>query len=431
MMQLKKHILAVKAKLKPVVPKLLGSTGFVLLTCICKMMYTQQSGFISLKADYPTENYVLHFGKVGSSLNVLYLINYAGKAGTEKYVENLVRILGNGKIKPFFAYNIEGELSMKMENASVPSLQIDMGKRAILSAAKKLADYCRQNKIDVIHAQYPRENIVALLSKRYYKNPKVVMTSHLTLRLEGLSGNVWRLINKHFTPKNHKIISVCSEGRDILIENGVKPERIEVIFNGIEPAGKPIKSDAIRKELGLSNDCFVMTILARFAPEKGLSFLIDCLAELKEMTDKPFCCLICGDGDLFSQIKSKVSALSLEKECRLLGYRTDTKDILTGSDAYLCSSSCNEAMSFAILEAMNAGLPLIVTDIGGNRDLAETFIRCGFVSKYGDTKDFANNMKLLMDDAALRQTLSSAAVEKITKHFDLYKLADKVFTAYK
>ncbi|NLT64267.1 MAG: glycosyltransferase [Clostridiales bacterium] len=364
------------------------------------------------------------------NLNVLYLINYAGKAGTEKYVENLIRILGKNKINPFFAYNIEGELSQKMREASVPSLQISMGKLSVFSAAKRLAEYCRENRIDVIHAQYPRENIIALLSKRYYDTPKVVMTNHLTLRLEGFSGKVWRALNRHFTPKNHCIIAVCNEGRDIMIENGVMPERVEVIFNGIEPAGKPIKSHSIRKELGLSDDCFIMTILARFAPEKGLDFLLDSLAELKKITDKPFCCLVCGDGELFSDIKDKVSELSLEGECRLLGYRTDTKEILLGSDAYLCSSSKNEAMSFAILEAMNAGLPLVVTDVGGNRDLAETFIQCGFVSEYGNTRDFAEKISLLINDNALRDKFSSAAIEKIEKHFDLYKLAEAVYNAY-
>jgi len=206
----------------------------------------------------------------GDNLNVLYLINFAGKAGTEKYVENLIRI-GKGKINPFFAYNIDGELSQKMRDASVPSLKVDMGKRSMFSAAKKLAEFCRANEIDVIHAQYPRENIVALISKRYFDKPKVVLTNHLTLRLEGLSGKVWRLLNRHFTPKNHRIIAVCNEGREIMIENGVMPERISVIFNGIEPVGPPVKSDTIRKELGLAEDCFVMAMLARFAPEKDLT----------------------------------------------------------------------------------------------------------------------------------------------------------------
>jgi len=363
-------------------------------------------------------------------LNVLYLINYAGKAGTEKYVENLVRILGGTKINPYFAYNIEGELSQKMRDLNVPSLKVEMDKLKVFSAAKKLAEFCRENNIDVIHAQYPRENIVALLSKRYYDKPKVVLTNHLTLRLEGFSGKVWKALNRHFTPKNHRIIAVCNEGRDIMIENGVMKERIAVIYNGIEPSGTPEKSDKLKKELGLSEDCFVMTILARFAPEKGLGFLLDSLSELKKMTDKPFCCVVCGDGDQFSEISLKLTESGLEDECRLLGYRTDTREILLGSDAYLCTSSCNEAMSFAILEAMNAGLPLVVTDVGGNRDLAETELQCGFVCEYGNTKAFAGEIYKLITDPILKEKLSNASVEKIKKFFDLNKLADDVFASY-
>ncbi len=362
-------------------------------------------------------------------MNVLYLINYAGKAGTEKYVENLIR-LGKGKMNPFFAYNIEGELSQKMKDAGVPSLQVEMSWRSMFSAAKKLAEYCRHNGIDVIHAQYPRENIIALISKRFYDKPRVVLTNHLTLRLSGASGFIWRMLNRHFTPKNHRIIAVCNEGRDIMIDNGVKPERIAVIFNGIEPADKPVRSEAIRKELALSDDCFIMAILARFAPEKGLSFLLDSLVELKKNTDRPFACLICGDGELFGEIKSKISEFHLENECRLLGFRKDTRDILLGSDIYLCSSSCNEAMSFAILEAMNAGLPLVVTDVGGNRDLAETGIQCGFVSQYGDINAFNSNIKRFLGNPSLRDKYSALAVEKIVKYFDLNKLADDVFAAY-
>ncbi|MDR1131835.1 MAG: glycosyltransferase [Oscillospiraceae bacterium] len=362
-------------------------------------------------------------------MNVLYLINYAGKAGTEKYVENLIR-LANGRIKPFFAYHTAGELSEKMEAAAIPSLRLDMGRKSALKAARKLAAFCRENEIDVIHAQYPRENIIALLSKRHYAAPRVVLTNHLTLRLGAVSGLFWRALNRHFSPKNHRIIAVCNAGRDILIENGVLPERITVIFNGIEPAGPPERSDAIRRELSLPPDCFVMTIFARFAPEKGLDFLVDTLAELKRQASRPFCCLICGDGARFDEIKSKIGALGLENECRLLGFRRDTREILLGSDVYLNSSSRNEAMSFAILEAMNAGLPLVVTDVGGNRDLAETRLKCGFVCAFGDRAGFSAALRRLMDDEALRQTLSRAATEKISRYFDLNKLTAEVYAAY-
>lgn len=364
-------------------------------------------------------------------MNVLYLINYAGKAGTEKYVENLVHILGRDRITPYFAYHIDGELSEKMRAAGVPTFQLDMGKRAALfSAPKKLAAYCRENKIDVIHAQYPRENLIALRSKKIYDRPRVVMTSHLTLRLSGLSGQVWRHLNRKYSPRNHCVIAVCREGRNILAENGVLPERIKVIYNGMEPSPMPAHTDVLKTELGLSEDCFVLFIMARFAPEKGLSFLLDALAELKRKTDRPFCCAIAGDGELTGQINAQIASLGLSDECRLLGYRTDTKQLLSGADAYLCSSQCNEAMSFAILEAMNAGLPLVVTDVGGNRDLAETDMKCGFVVDYGDTAAFSDRIKLLMDDPAQRDALAKAANAKVAKYFDLEKLAGDVCAAY-
>lgn len=364
-------------------------------------------------------------------MKVLYLINFAGKAGTEKYVENLVRILGKDKIQPYFAYNIDGELSQKMKAAGVPCLKLDMGKKNLFGAAKQLAEYCRNNEIELIHAQYPRENLIALLSKRHYDKPKVVMTSHLTLRLSGLSGLVWKRINKHFSPKNHRIISVCGEGRDILIENGVLPERISVIFNGIEPATAIEKNYTVPRELGLADDCFIMTILARYAPEKGLDFLLEVLQSVKRRSDRPFCCLICGDGELFGEIGEKIAAMGLSEQCKQLGYRTDVPAILHGSDIYLCTSSHNEAMSFAILEAMNAGLPPVVTDVGGNRDLAETRLQCGFVHPYGDVEGFAGSVLALMKDSKLLEEYSSKALEKIQKYFDLNRLAGDVFEAYK
>lgn len=363
-------------------------------------------------------------------MNVLYLINFAGKAGTEKYVENLVRILGVEKTTPFLAYNVPGELSEKLEKAGIPTLQVKMGKTALFSAAKKLAEFCRENEIDVIHAQYPRENIVALLSLRHFSVPRVLMTNHLTLRLSGLSGFIWRRLNSYFTPKNHRIIAVCNEGRDIMIKNGVKPEKISVIFNGIEPSGFVPPPEGKRRELGIYDDCFVMTILARFAPEKGLDFLLDVLNDMKSKTDKPFCCLICGDGELFGGIQTRITEMGLDENCKPLGFRRDTREILLCSDTYVCSSMCNEAMSFAVLEAMDCGLPLVLTDVGGNRDLAENRLKCGYILPYGDVHGFSEKLLLLMDDLALRASLADASREKTEKYFDLNKLAMDVYNAY-
>ena len=71
---------------------------------------------------------------------ILYLINYAGKAGTEKYVENLVRIFSDaGHECHFRLLRAGGELSEKMAARGVPSLRLDLGRRGALTAPKRLA----------------------------------------------------------------------------------------------------------------------------------------------------------------------------------------------------------------------------------------------------------------------------------------------------
>ena len=59
-------------------------------------------------------------------MKVLFLVNYAGKAGIEKYVENLVRLLPEQGVACHFAYNVPGELSEKLAAAGVPCLRLSL-----------------------------------------------------------------------------------------------------------------------------------------------------------------------------------------------------------------------------------------------------------------------------------------------------------------
>ena len=313
-----------------------------------------------------------------------------------------------------------------MAAMGIECLRVDMSSAHAPKAAKTLAAFCRERKIDVIHAQYPVENVIALLARRRCPGLRVVYTGHLTVD----GGAKWRLVNRLFTPGNHAVIAVCNAGRDALIGNGVCPERITVISNGVEPEPEPVRDYSARAALGIGDDEFMISCFARCSPEKGVLFLIDAMARLKALTDRPFRCVICGDGEQFGAVKQKAAELGLGDIVVQTGYRNDADRILRASDLYLNTSSCNEAMSFAVLEAMNAALPLVVTDVGGNRDLAETNTVCGRVVQYGDTEGFARAIFELMEDDVKRAELSAAAGRKIDEEFDLNKLAWDVFRAY-
>ena len=180
-------------------------------------------------------------------MNILYLISYAGKAGTEKYVENLMRTYSAQGHRCFLAYMDGGELAEKAKALGCGVFRLDLRASHALAAAKSIARLCAENDIDVIHAQYPRENVLAVLSRLFRSGTRVVFTSHLTVRQSFL----WRTVNRLITPHDAACIAVCTHGANLLRENGVKEERIRVIFNGVEPKPLPPRQNVIRTEFSL------------------------------------------------------------------------------------------------------------------------------------------------------------------------------------
>ena len=357
-------------------------------------------------------------------MKVLYLINYAGNAGTEKYVENLLRAYHPGRCECGLCYNVDGPLVEMVRAMGVPVFQLSMKSPFDLSAAKKLARLCREEGFDVIHAQYPRENYIAILSRMLGGGARVVFTAHLTLE----QPLPWRLLNRIMTPHDHRVIALCAEGAEVLAKNGVAKGRTAVIYNGIDAAMPPHDRSPL-SELGVGDET-VLTILARFAPEKGLPFLCRAVARLKEKTQVPFRVLIVGEGEQLEEIRQLVRSLGLDGAVLLPGFRKDAARLLAASDIYLNSSGYNEAMSFAILEAMANRLPVVATDVGGNRTLVELDGQAGFIVPYGDVEGYSDAIKTLLEDAGLRQRLGEAARQKTLGVFSLDHILDQTFDTY-
>ena len=88
-------------------------------------------------------------------------------------------------------------------------------------------------------------------------------------------------------------------------------------------------------------------------------------------------------------------------------------------------------MSFAILEALGAGLPLVLTDVGGNPELVNTGRVSGLLVPYGDEEGYAAAIRRLMEDDELRNRYAAAALAKARQEFDLCNLLDELFEIYK
>jgi len=362
-------------------------------------------------------------------LKVLYLLNHAGKAGTERYVETLVKYLSaDGRVEPYFAYNESGLLVERMEAMGVPTRQITMSSRFDFKAAKALAALCEEWGIDLIHCHYLREHYTALLAKRYNKHIRVVYTNHFVWHNDAIT----RLSNRFMDPKQDQIISVCNLGKKLLVENGWGGERIQVIFNAVDlGAWEGDRSEStMRSELGIPEDRFVMLCASRFAHDKGHAYLMRSLKRLTEISEKPFTMVLAGDGDLLEPTKALAAELGLtDEQVKFVGFRKDIKNLFKGSDLYINSSE-HEALSFLIVEAMAAGLPAIITDMGGNSDIIKTPADGGLLVEYDNPESMAGAMKQFLEDPAFLAECRANAGKNIRERFEVNGMCAATYEVY-
>lgn len=362
-------------------------------------------------------------------MKVLYLLNFAGKAGTERYVETLVKYLSeDGRVEPYFAYNEGGLLVERLEAMGVPTKQLTMRSRFDFKAAKELAKLCREWDIDLIHCHYLRENYIAMLAKNYNKKIRVVYTNHFVIPNDAVT----RLSNRMLDKRQDQMIAVCNKGKDQLMINGWDGDHIQVIFNAVDMeawAGDRISS-TLRAELGIPEDRFVMLCGSRFAEDKGHKYLINSVKRLTELSAVPFTLVLAGEGPLLEQTKEQVKEYNLtEEQVKFIGFRKDVKNLYKAADLYI-NSSQHEALSFAIVEAMAAGLPVIATDMGGNSDIVNDEAGCGLLVEYDNPDSMAGAMKVMMEEPDFLARCHEGALRTIEEKFEIHKMAAATFRVY-
>jgi glycosyltransferase involved in cell wall biosynthesis len=168
---------------------------------------------------------------------------------------------------------------------------------------------------------------------------------------------------------------------------------------------------------------------SRFAHDKGHRFLINALHELKNMVGPRFKCILSGDGPLLEESKKQVEDLGLSGDVIFTGFRKDMKNLIYGCDLYVNSSE-HEALSFLIIEVLACGIPVIATDMGGNRDIINEETNCGMLVKYNDSKGLAETIAKVMDDRELLGTWGENAKKAVREKFNLDKVVQETYNLY-
>lgn len=158
----------------------------------------------------------------------------------------------------------------------------------------------------------------------------------------------------------------------------------------------------MRRELGLPDEAIVLVSAGALNKNKNYGPVISAMAILK---NEDLYYLICGDGELKQALQKQIQKKGLEGHIMLLGYRTDAIDIMGCADIFVMPS-LREGIPRATLEAMALGLPCVVSDSRGNRDLIRHGEN-GYICAARSAEQYADAISALADDAELRRAMGA------------------------
>jgi glycosyltransferase involved in cell wall biosynthesis len=315
------------------------------------------------------------------------------------------------------------EVAQDVAAIRIPGLGRSVSPLKDLGALFLLIKEIRKYKPDVIHTHTAKAGVLGRIAGLIAR-PKAtrVHTFHGHL-LHGYFGSgktrLVILLEKVFGFITHRFIAIGNVVEKDLLRAGIaRDSKFEVIYPGLHDLDKYPKADA-RAALALDPNKKYLVFVGRLTTIKCPERLIDLARFLKDK--HPECwLLIAGAGELLETLSTQ--AQREELPVTFLGWRNDIGMILSASDiAVLCSD--NEGIPLTLIQASQAGLPIVSTDVGSVSDIVVSGTT-GLLTEVS-SKGLIEGVSVLLDDPALGQRLGVAGQERAREFFSSRTMVER------
>ena len=296
----------------------------------------------------------------------------------------------------------------------------------------------RKERFDVIHTHNTLPGIVGRIIARLSGTRAVVHTCHAWPLHEPhgwAHGWALRALERLAAKAAHAILFQNEDDmKSLLSSKIVSGSKATLIGNGINVGAirRRVARDArgkIRRELGISDDAFVIVVVARLEPPKGHFLLLEVLKEyLANEKTRELVALLVGDGMERDSLESKAAEYDLGNVARFTGFREDVADLLAASDVSVLTSRF-EGVPRALMESMASGLPVVATDVPGTRSLVRHG-ETGLLVSYGDVSGMVAALRQVVDDPDLARRMGRAGQRLVESRFDEERYVDRITEVY-
>lgn len=342
---------------------------------------------------------------------------------------NDVRILEEDGYQIHYASNFQKPIyrieTEELEKRGIRLHHVDIEKspahiRSNIRAWRQIREIITREKIDLVHCHNPLGGVVGRLAAGCgKKKPVVIYTAHGFHFYEGAPKRNWllyytaerilaRLTDVLITINEEDYKNACK----FRLRKGGRVERIHGVGVDMEKfcPDRAIEPEK-RKELGIPEDAFHIVSVAELNDNKNQRLIIEALAGLRE---ENIYFTICGKGRNRELLEKLAADRGVGRRVKLLGYRTDVKEILQTADCFVFPS-IREGFGIAAVEALACGVPVIAADNRGTREYMQdgkNGILCGTMG----TGEFARAIRRLCERPDYRNELAQACRESVSPY---------------
>ena len=289
------------------------------------------------------------------------------------------------------------------------------------SQLKKLAD----ESFDLIHCNTPVGGVLGRLLAAQKRIRPVIYQAHGFHFYTGAPLINWLLyypVEKSLARFTDRIITISREDYEYAREHLHPRSGVSYIPGvGIEPDEWKNGRD-IRRDIGINENDFVILSVGRLERNKNCGILIDAVCEIPDIR-----LIFCGDGPDRALLQNKATQKGIANRVLFLGNRNDMLDIYHSVDCFVMASF-REGLSRSIMEAMACGLPCIVSDIRGNRDLID--LEGGFLFDPNDANELAKQIGKIRNSAERRRKMGFHNREKVSQ-FSYDRVLEEMLSIYR
>lgn len=347
-------------------------------------------------------------------------------------IRNIIRHLDRTVYEPVAACMYHsGESTEWFHARGIKTVNFDMkgplNGWADFLVVKRMADFIKREKIDLVHTHLVRADIFGRLAARKCSVP-VISTVHNTEEhhdSKRLMDRLVRFMDKKTMACAESIITVSEAVKQYVCAlyqlSGMK---FEVIHNGIDTEVRVDELDS--KAWGIKEGEVILCTVARLHKQKGIETLV---RAVKTVHDKGYKVrsLVVGEGDL----KEKISRLieELEAPVSLTGFQSDVYPFINSCHIFILPSNW-EGFGLSLVEAMNCGKPVIASRVGGIPEVVEENVT-GLLCCPSNVDSLADSIIQLIENPDSGKKMGLAGKERVEKLFSSQVMSKKYENIYK